>query len=139
MSFFQEPPRLGNQFDDDPLLPSWIARHIPEGHHGEIATELHHLGDLAVEYYGKQLLDRLNEPVLTQWDAWGQRIDRIDVSPLWVEAQVLAARTADIDMLAAVRARLTDAGDAEGLRIFAAFSRQERALLASFERQEASA
>jgi alkylation response protein AidB-like acyl-CoA dehydrogenase len=92
MPFFQEPPRLGNQFDDDPLLVSWIARHIPEAHHGEIAAELHQLGDLAVEYYGKQLLDRENEPVLTQWDAWGNRIDRIDVSPLWVEAQVLAAR-----------------------------------------------
>jgi alkylation response protein AidB-like acyl-CoA dehydrogenase len=92
MPFFQEPPRLNNQFDDDPLLPSWIARHIPEAHHGEIATELHHLGDLAVEYYAKQLLDREHEPVLTQWDAWGNRIDRIDVSPLWQEAQVLAAR-----------------------------------------------
>ncbi|HEX5061417.1 MAG TPA: acyl-CoA dehydrogenase family protein [Kofleriaceae bacterium] len=92
MPFFQEPPRLGNQFDDDPLLPSWIARHIPEAHHGEVATELHALGDLAVEYYAKQQLDRLNEPVLTQWDPWGNRIDRIDVSPLWVEAQVLAAR-----------------------------------------------
>jgi len=92
MPFFQEPPRLGNQFDDDPLLPSWIARFIPEAHHGEIATELHQLGDLAVAYYGKQLLDRENEPVLTQWDAWGNRIDRIDVSPLWVEAQVLAAQ-----------------------------------------------
>jgi acyl-CoA dehydrogenase len=92
MPFFQEPPRLGNQFDDDPLLPSWIARHIPEAHHGEIAAELHQLGDLTVEYYTKQLLDRENEPVLTQWDAWGNRIDRIDVSPLWVEAQVLAAR-----------------------------------------------
>ncbi len=92
MPFFQEPPRLGNQFDDDPLLPSWIARHISEAHRGEIATELHHLGDLAVEYYGKQLLDLENDPVLTQWDAWGNRIDRIDVSPLWVEAQVLAAR-----------------------------------------------
>ncbi|HSD90448.1 MAG TPA: acyl-CoA dehydrogenase family protein [Kofleriaceae bacterium] len=92
MPFFQEPPRLGNQFDDDPLLPSWLARHIPEAHHGEVATEMHQLGELAVEYYGKQLADRENEPVLTQWDAWGNRIDRIDVSPLWREAQVLAAR-----------------------------------------------
>ncbi len=92
MPFFQEPPRLGNQFDDDPLLPSWIARHIPAAHHGEVAAELRALGDLTVEYYGKQLLDRENEPVLTQWNAWGKRIDRIDVSPLWVEAQVLAAR-----------------------------------------------
>jgi len=93
MPFFQEPPRLGNQFADDPLLPSWIARHIPEAHQADITKELRELGDITVEYYGKQLLDRENEPVLTQWDAWGKRIDRIDVSPLWVEAQALAART----------------------------------------------
>jgi len=92
MPFFQDPPRLANQFDDDPLLPSWLARHIPEAQHGEVATELHALGDVAVEYYAKQLADRLNEPVLTQWDAWGNRIDQIEVSPLWHEAQVLAAR-----------------------------------------------
>jgi alkylation response protein AidB-like acyl-CoA dehydrogenase len=91
MAFFQEPPRLGNQFDDDPLLPSWIERSLGPAA-AEIAGELRALGDLAVECYGKQLADRENEPVLTQWDAWGQRIDRIDVSPLWREAQVLAAR-----------------------------------------------
>jgi alkylation response protein AidB-like acyl-CoA dehydrogenase len=89
MAFFQDPPRLGNQFDDDPLLPSWIARHIADP---AIATELRALGDLAAELYPKQLLDLDNEPVLTQWDAWGHRIDRIDVSPVWREAQVLAAR-----------------------------------------------
>jgi alkylation response protein AidB-like acyl-CoA dehydrogenase len=87
MSFFQDPPRLGNQFDDDPMLPSWIARHVPA-----VAAELRVLGDLAVELYPKQLADRLNEPVLTQWDAWGNRVDHIEVSPLWHEAQVLAAR-----------------------------------------------
>jgi alkylation response protein AidB-like acyl-CoA dehydrogenase len=87
MAFFQDPPRLGNQFDDDAQLVSWIARFIPEA-----ASELRMLGDLAVEMYGKQLLDRENEPTLTQWDAWGNRIDRIEVSPLWQEAQVLAAK-----------------------------------------------
>ena len=89
MAFFQEPPRLGNQFDDDPLLPSWLARHLPDGN---IASELHAVGELAVEYYARQLADRANEPVLTQWDAWGNRIDQIEVSPLWHDAQVLAAR-----------------------------------------------
>ena len=89
MAFFQEPPRLGNQYDEDPLLPSWIARHV--GTIDPIVEELRLLGDVAVDYHGKQLSDRLNEPVLTQWDAWGQRIDRIDVSPLWIEAQALAA------------------------------------------------
>jgi acyl-CoA dehydrogenase len=88
MAFFQEPPRLGNQFDDDPMLPSWVARTIGDP---EIEAELRGYGELAVEHHGKQLADRDNEPVLTQWDAWGHRIDRIDVSPLWVEAQVVAA------------------------------------------------
>jgi len=91
MAFFQDPPRLGNQFDDDPLLPSWIERALGPAA-PEIAGELRALGELAVEYHAKQLADLPNEPVLTQWDAWGQRIDRIDVSPLWREAQVLAAR-----------------------------------------------
>src|SRR5574338_469078 len=92
MPFFQEPPRLGNQFEDDPMVPSWLARHIPETHHGEVATEMHQLGALAVEMYAKQLADLENDPVLTQWDPWGNRIDKIEVSPLWKEAQVLAAR-----------------------------------------------
>ena len=87
MAFFQDPPRLGNQFDDDPLLPSWIARFVPAA-----AEELRALGDVAVEFYAKQLADLDNEPVLTQWDPWGNRIDRIDVSPLWRDAQVLAAK-----------------------------------------------
>ena len=87
MSFFQQPPRLGNQFDDDPLLVSWIARFCPD-----VAAELRGVGELSVEYYAKQLADRANEPVLTQWDAWGQRIDKIEVSPLWRDAQVLAAK-----------------------------------------------
>jgi alkylation response protein AidB-like acyl-CoA dehydrogenase len=88
MAFFQQPPRLGNQFDDDPILVSWIARFCPE-----VAAELRAVGELSVEFYAKQLADRANEPVLTQWDAWGERIDRIEVSPLWREAQVVAART----------------------------------------------
>ncbi len=86
MPFFQEPPQLGNQFEGDPLLRTWTARFLPEA-----GAELHALGELAVEHYGKQLADRDNEPVLTQWDAWGNRVDRIEVSPLWREAQVVAA------------------------------------------------
>src|SRR5690242_2319822 len=87
MAFFQDPPRLANQFDDDPLLPTWISRFVPA-----VADELRAIGELAIECYGKQLADREHEPVLVQWDAWGHRIDRIDVSPLWREAAVLAAR-----------------------------------------------
>src|SRR5262249_48910889 len=58
----------------------------------EVEGELRVLGDLTVELYAKQLADRLNEPRLVQWDAWGKRIDEIEVSPLWREAAVLAAK-----------------------------------------------
>jgi hypothetical protein len=41
--------------------------------------------------YELQLADRENEPVHTPWDAWGNRIDHIEVSPLWKQAARLAA------------------------------------------------
>ncbi|MCY1023605.1 acyl-CoA dehydrogenase family protein [Pyxidicoccus sp. MSG2] len=93
MSFFQDPPRLGNQHDDDTLLQSYLARTLPEDLHRSLKDELRELGDLGGGYfYQFQLRDRLNEPELTQWDAWGQRIDHIEVSPLWKEAEILAAK-----------------------------------------------
>jgi len=93
MSFFQDPPRLGNQYDDDTLLQSYLARRLPEELRRAVTDELRELGELGGKaFYEFQLRDRLNEPELTQWDAWGRRVDRIEVSPLWREAEVLAAR-----------------------------------------------
>ncbi|MBZ4419870.1 acyl-CoA dehydrogenase family protein [Myxococcus sp. RHSTA-1-4] len=93
MSFFQDPPRLGNQYDDDALLQSYLARTLPEDLRRSLTDEFRELGDLGGNhFYQFQLRDRLNEPVLTQWDAWGQRIDHIEVSPLWKEAEALSAR-----------------------------------------------
>ena len=48
---------------------------------------------VAGELYRMQLADRLHEPVLTQWDPWGNRIDEIELSPLWQRAAPLAARS----------------------------------------------
>src|SRR5256885_10869473 len=45
--------------------------------------------------FRSQLADRLNEPRLTQWDAWGNRIDQIEVTPLWRVAERLAAEHGD--------------------------------------------
>jgi acyl-CoA dehydrogenase len=92
MAFFQDPPRLGNQYDDDPMLPDFLARTLAPDVLAAVGPELRELGDLSGgHWYRYQLADRDNEPVLTQWDPWGQRIDRIDVSPLWRDAAVLAA------------------------------------------------
>jgi alkylation response protein AidB-like acyl-CoA dehydrogenase len=58
----------------------------------EIEPDLIAMGELAGgKLYRFQLSDRKNEPVLTQWDAWGNRVDRIEVSPLWREAERIAA------------------------------------------------
>ncbi|HUH04511.1 MAG TPA: acyl-CoA dehydrogenase family protein, partial [Kofleriaceae bacterium] len=92
MSFFQDPPRLGNQYDRDPLLREWLERSLPPETRAAIEPELRHLGELAGgELYQQQLADRLNEPVHTPWDPWGNRIDHIEVSPLWKRAERLAA------------------------------------------------
>ncbi|HEX8698740.1 MAG TPA: acyl-CoA dehydrogenase family protein [Myxococcaceae bacterium] len=93
MSFFQDPPRLGNQYDDDSLLQSYLARRFSEELRRSVTEELRELGELGGKYfYEFQLRDRLNEPELTQWDAWGRRVDHIEVSPLWREAEALAAK-----------------------------------------------
>ena len=93
MSFFQDPPRLGNQYDDDALLRGYLERMLPGDLRAALEPELRELGGLAGgPLYEFQLKDRLNEPELTQWNAWGRRVDHIEVSPLWKEAEVLAAR-----------------------------------------------
>lgn len=92
MGFSQAPPQLQNPYDEDPLLAGYVRRKLGGGEHGPaLDAELRKLGEVAIEYYGKSLADRDNEPVLTQWDAWGNRIDHIEVSPLWRDAQKLAA------------------------------------------------
>ncbi|WNG17832.1 acyl-CoA dehydrogenase family protein [Cystobacter fuscus] len=93
MSFFQEPPRLGNQYDEDILLRSYLERVLPPDLKASLEDEFRELGELSGGYfYEFQLRDRLNEPELTQWNAWGQRVDHIEVSPLWKEAEALTAR-----------------------------------------------
>ena len=92
MPFNQPAPQLGNQYTDDRVLRSYLARVLPAGMLAAIEGELRELGDLAGgELYRLQLADRLNEPVHTPWDAWGNRIDHIEVSPLWKKAERLAA------------------------------------------------
>jgi alkylation response protein AidB-like acyl-CoA dehydrogenase len=93
MPFNQPAPGLGNQFHDDRVLRSFLKRVLPAHVLADIAPELAELGALAGgELYAQQLADRLNEPVHTPWDAWGNRIDQIEVSPLWRRAELLAAR-----------------------------------------------
>jgi alkylation response protein AidB-like acyl-CoA dehydrogenase len=91
--FTQVAPELGNQYRDDPLLAGWLRRTVPAGVLQPLEPELDELGALAGgDLYRMQLADRLNEPTLTQWDAWGNRVDTLEVTPLWREAERLTVK-----------------------------------------------
>ena len=90
--FIQSPPRLGNQYDDDVFLRGYLRRVLPVDAMQAIESDLREMGRLAGgELYDLQLQDRLNEPRLVHWDAWGNRIDRIEITPLWQKAARIAA------------------------------------------------
>src|SRR5215217_5849863 len=92
MHFQQAPPALGNQYDDDRMLRSYLARVLPGEMLREIEEPLAEMGRLAgADLYELQLADRLNEPTLIQWDAWGNRVDKIELTAVWRLAERIAA------------------------------------------------
>ena len=93
MSFIQRPPELGNQYADDRVLREYLARTLPDEALAAATPALERMGALAGgELYAQQSSERDLEPVLTQWDAWGNRVDRIELTPLWQRAESIAAR-----------------------------------------------
>src|SRR5688500_15465839 len=92
MAFYQTPPELGNQYDDDDVLRRYLKNALPPDVLARIEPELRDLGELAGgELYRDALVTRRDEPTLTQWDPWGKRIDHIEVTPLWKKAQRITA------------------------------------------------
>jgi alkylation response protein AidB-like acyl-CoA dehydrogenase len=91
--FVQSAPQPRNAYRDDWLLRSYLRRRLPPAMLRARESEFDRLATLACErLWPQQLADRLNEPSLTQWDAWGNRVDLIELTPLWREAQQLAAQ-----------------------------------------------
>jgi alkylation response protein AidB-like acyl-CoA dehydrogenase len=92
MTFYQAPPALGNQYYDDRVLRSYLARSVPSEVLRETEPSLVEMGRLSGgDLYQMQLADRRNEPELRQWDAWGDRTDHIELTPLWRRAEAIAA------------------------------------------------
>ena len=89
--FDQAGPELGNAYQQDPHLGGLMQRRFGQVP-AEAETALNRMGELATgELLQLQQLDRLNEPVLTQWDAWGRRVDHIELTALWKRTEQLAA------------------------------------------------
>lgn len=92
MPYEQAPPTLGNQYEDDRALRSLLRRALPADVHRDVAPSLREMGRLAGgPLYALQQADRLHEPELTRWDAWGNHVDVVAMTPLWQEAERLAA------------------------------------------------
>ncbi len=74
-------------------MRSFVGHRLPPEVTKAIEPELADLASLAAgPLWDFQRADRANEPRLTRFDAWGNRIDRIELSPLWQEAERLAVQ-----------------------------------------------
>ncbi|HEU4628715.1 MAG TPA: acyl-CoA dehydrogenase family protein [Gemmatimonadaceae bacterium] len=92
MDFFQDPPRLGNQYDDDPVLRSWLRRVLPADVHDGIAPGLRELGGRAAgDLLALAEAAEREPPRHVPFDAWGRRVDRIDTSEAWRALDRVAA------------------------------------------------
>ena len=90
-AFFQDPPRLANTFDADAVLRETLARLIPDPH--QVLDVWRGLGDAAagpLAALARQA--EASPPRHVPFDAWGRRVDAIDVSPAWTALQHEAAR-----------------------------------------------
>ena len=92
MSFTQAPPVLRNQYVDDRVLRSYLRRVLPPATHAAIEGDLTDLGEFAAASWTLARGRASSEPRLTHWSAWGERIDRIELTPAWEAAQPVAAR-----------------------------------------------
>ncbi len=91
--FVQAEPRPRHGLRDDWLVRSFVRHRLPPEVGTAIEPELADLATLAAgPLWDFQRADRHNEPRLTRFDAWGNRVDHIELSPLWREAERLAVQ-----------------------------------------------
>jgi len=91
--FFQEPPRLPNTYRSDVVLHEYLERLLPPEVRAEVEPELDRMGEAAAGEL-RLLAEQAEQspPRLVQYDPWGRRVDRIEVSPAWSELHAVQAR-----------------------------------------------
>jgi alkylation response protein AidB-like acyl-CoA dehydrogenase len=91
--FVQDAPRPRDAWAQDWLLRSYLTHRLPATAVARLTPQLRELAALAAgPLWDAQLADRLSEPELVHWDAWGNRVDRITLTPVWQHAERLATR-----------------------------------------------
>ncbi len=85
-------PTLGNQHLNDRVLQAWLERALPPSLRSAINDDLDALGAHAAIAWDEARSRTRIEPTLTQFDARGERIDRIESTPVWQRGAEMAAR-----------------------------------------------
>ncbi|KAG0172880.1 hypothetical protein DFQ28_009886 [Apophysomyces sp. BC1034] len=92
--FLQEPPCLGNQYDDDLVFQNILKRLLPPAVLEQIKPDLRRFGDRVVKDIAVMADDVENPqhyPRLRQYDAWCRRVDEISVANGWKQLNDVAA------------------------------------------------
>ncbi|SKB42202.1 acyl-CoA dehydrogenase family protein [Luteibacter sp. 22Crub2.1] len=94
MAFVQHAPQLAHPFQHDRVLQAWLAQRLPAERAAAVRPDLDALGEYAVMAWERRNRTPRTEPVLTSWDAWGNRVDRIALTPAWEEGPGITTRHA---------------------------------------------
>src|SRR5437773_4791471 len=93
--FFQDAPRLGNQYDEDALLHAYLRWRLPPEMLAEIEPALKRLGERVVtDIAALAESAEASPPRHAPFDAWGRRVDRIETSDAWRQLDGISASEA---------------------------------------------
>src|SRR3954453_16125733 len=90
--FAQDAPKLGNQYDDDAMLRSFLRWRLPAHVRDEIEPDLPRPGArAATDILSLGEKAESSPPRHVPFDAWGRRVDRIETSDAWRELDRISA------------------------------------------------
>jgi alkylation response protein AidB-like acyl-CoA dehydrogenase len=90
--FFQDPPKLGNQYDDDAFLRAYLRWRLPADMLAEIEPDLRRLGHrAATDILALGEAAEASPPRHVAYDGWGRRVDQIETSDAWRELDRISA------------------------------------------------
>lgn len=94
MEFLQDAPQLAHPWRSDRLLHALLDRALPADRRAALDADLDALGNYAQMAWQRACTTTRRKPVLTRWDAWGRRVDRIELTTAWQEGAAITARHA---------------------------------------------
>ncbi len=92
MGFLQDAPQLPHPLHNDPLLQHLLSRVLPDARRQVVMPDLRALADHALMAWQRRQQRTSELPVHTPWDAWGRRVDRIELTTAWREGAAITTR-----------------------------------------------